>query len=159
MRRRRGRAPWGFTTPSPWSWAPRPLGAFGGAQLAAELFGALEAISDDYFLAGFGRAPGPCALGARCQGLRARRIPSPARSPMAKFYTHSASARRSTTKPSHARHYPPGYVEQAPTRGHDARSQSGLGVGCKLCSSSKMLRGREKERLASVPYRVVLVRV
>ena len=35
----------------------------------------------------------------------------------------------------------PGYVEQAPSRGHEASPQSGLGVGCKLCSSSKQLRG------------------
>ena len=34
-----------------------------------------------------------------------------------------------------------GYMEQAPSRGHEASPQSGLGVGCKLCSSSKNLRG------------------
>ena len=32
-------------------------------------------------------------------------------------------------------------MEQAPSRGHEASPQSGLGVGCKLCSSSKKLRG------------------
>ena len=31
----------------------------------------------------------------------------------------------------------PGYIKQAPSRGHKASPQSGLGVGCKLCSSSK----------------------
>ena len=29
------------------------------------------------------------------------------------------------------------YMEQAPIRGHEASPQSGLKVGCKLCSSSK----------------------
>ena len=28
------------------------------------------------------------------------------------------------------------YVDRAPSRGHEASEQSGLGVGCKLCSSS-----------------------
>ena len=37
--------------------------------------------------------------------------------------------------------YPPGYMKQAPSRGHEASPQSGLGAGCKLCSSSKKLRG------------------
>ena len=32
-------------------------------------------------------------------------------------------------------------MEQAPSRGHEASPQSGLGVGCKLCSSRKKLRG------------------
>ena len=31
-------------------------------------------------------------------------------------------------------------MEQAPSRGHEASPQSELGVGCKLCSSSKKLR-------------------
>ena len=37
--------------------------------------------------------------------------------------------------------YSPGYMEQAPSRGHEVSPQSGLGVGYKLCSSSKKLRG------------------
>ena len=32
-------------------------------------------------------------------------------------------------------------MEQASSRGHEASPQSGLGVGCKLYSSSKKLRG------------------
>ena len=39
------------------------------------------------------------------------------------------------------KNYSPGYMEQAPSRGHEASPQSGLGVGWKLCSSSKKLRG------------------
>jgi len=42
---------------------------------------------------------------------------------------------------SQVTNYYPGYMEQAPSRGHGASPQSGLGVGCKLCSSSKELRG------------------
>ena len=34
----------------------------------------------------------------------------------------------------------PGYVEQAPSRGHEASPQSGLSAGCMLCSSSSKLR-------------------
>ena len=41
---------------------------------------------------------------------------------------------------SQVRNYSPGYSEQAPSRGHEASPQNGLGVGCKLCSSSKKLR-------------------
>ena len=32
-------------------------------------------------------------------------------------------------------------MEQAPSRGHEASPQSGLGVGCKRCSSSHLSRG------------------
>ena len=32
-------------------------------------------------------------------------------------------------------------MEQASSRGHEASPQSGLGMGCKRCSSSKKLRG------------------
>ena len=35
----------------------------------------------------------------------------------------------------------PGYMKQAPSRGHEASPQNGLGMGCRLCSSSKKLRG------------------
>ena len=42
---------------------------------------------------------------------------------------------------SQVKNYSPGYMGQAPSRGHDASPQSGLGVGCKRCSSSKKLRG------------------
>ena len=35
------------------------------------------------------------------------------------------------------RNYSPGYMEQAKSRGHEASPQSGLGMGCKLLSSSK----------------------
>jgi hypothetical protein len=39
------------------------------------------------------------------------------------------------------KNYSPGFMEQAPSRGYEASPQSGLGVGCKLCSSSQKLRG------------------
>ena len=39
------------------------------------------------------------------------------------------------------RNYSPGYMEIAPSRGHEASPQSGLGAGCKLRTSSKKLRG------------------
>ena len=39
-----------------------PPGAFGGAQLAAELLGALELLSDNPLLADLIRAFGPCVL-------------------------------------------------------------------------------------------------
>ena len=42
---------------------------------------------------------------------------------------------------SQARNCSPGYMEQAPSRGHEASPQSRMGAGCKLCSSSKQLRG------------------
>ena len=42
---------------------------------------------------------------------------------------------------SQVKNYSPGNMEQAPSRGHEASPQSGLGVGCKRCSSSKKLRG------------------
>jgi len=41
----------------------------------------------------------------------------------------------------HVKNYSPGYMEQAPSRGEEASPQSGLGVGCKLCSSSEKLGG------------------
>ena len=37
--------------------------------------------------------------------------------------------------------YFPGNTEQLPRRGNEASPQSGLGVGCKRCSSSKKLNG------------------
>ena len=51
---------------------------------------------------------------------------------------YSGLAHRSA---SQVRNYSPGYIGQAPSRGHEASAQSGLGVGCKLRSSSKKLRG------------------
>ena len=42
---------------------------------------------------------------------------------------------------SQVKNYSPGNMEQASSRGHEASPQSGLGVGCKRCSSSKKLRG------------------
>ena len=42
---------------------------------------------------------------------------------------------------SGVKNYSPGYMEQEPRRGHEASPQIGLGVGCKLCSSSKKLCG------------------
>ena len=45
-------------------------------------------------------------------------------------------------------------MEQTPSRGHEASLQSGLGVSCKLCSSSKKLRGlcvRAQVRRISIP--------
>ena len=50
--------------------------------------------------------------------------------------------------------YSPGYMEQAPSRGHEASPQSGLGVSCKLCTSSKKLRElsvRAQARRISIP--------
>ena len=55
---------------------------------------------------------------------------------------------------SGVKNYPPGYMEQAPSRGHKASPQIGLGVGCKLCFSSKQLRGlsaRAQARRISIP--------
>ena len=48
----------------------------------------------------------------------------------------------------------PGYMGQVPSRGHEASPQSGLGVGCKLCSSSKKMRGLSacaQARCISIP--------
>ena len=45
------------------------------------------------------------------------------------------------SKSSEVRNYSQGYIEQAPRRGHEASPQSGLVLGCMLCSSSKKLRG------------------
>jgi hypothetical protein len=50
-------------------------------------------------------------------------------------------AASATTTDSQVKNYSPGYMDQAPSRGHGASPQSGLGVSCKLCSSSKKLRG------------------
>ena len=41
-----------------------PLGALGGAELAVDVLGALEALPGDLHLAGLDRAPGSCVLGA-----------------------------------------------------------------------------------------------
>ena len=46
-------------------------------------------------------------------------------------------AASATTTDSQVKNYSPGYMDQAPSRGHEASPQSGLGVGCKLFSSSK----------------------
>ena len=46
-------------------------------------------------------------------------------------------------------------MEQASSRGHGASPQSGLGVGCKRCSSSKKLRGlsvRAQARRISISF-------
>ena len=43
--------------------------------------------------------------------------------------------------PSQVTNYSPGYMGQAPSRGHEASPQSGLGVGCRQCPSSNELRG------------------
>ena len=45
------------------------------------------------------------------------------------------------TRASQVKNYSPEYMEHAPSRGHEASPQSGLGVGCKLRSSGKKLRG------------------
>ena len=47
-----------------------------------------------------------------------------------------------------------GVMKQAPSRGHEASPQSGLAVGCKLCSCRKKLRGlsvRAQARRISIP--------
>ena len=41
-----------------------PLDALGGAELAVDVLGALEALPGDLHLAGLDRAPGSCVLGA-----------------------------------------------------------------------------------------------
>ena len=46
-------------------------------------------------------------------------------------------AHQAITPKSQARNCSSGYMEQARSRGHEASPQSGLGVGCKMCSSSK----------------------
>ena len=46
-------------------------------------------------------------------------------------------------KSSQVKNDSPRYMEQAPSRGHEVSPQSGLGVGCKLCSSSKKLHARQ----------------
>ena len=61
------------------------------------------------------------------------------RKPLAKRFHRETRAKKAGT--SQVKNYSPGYMEQAPSRGHEASPQSGLGVGCKLCSSSKKLRG------------------
>ena len=43
------------------------------------------------------------------------------------------------TQSSQVKNYSPGNMEHASSRGHEASPQSGLGVGCKRCSSSKKL--------------------
>ena len=63
---------------------------------------------------------------------------------------HGAIAER----PGLVKNHSPGYMEQAPSRGHEASPQSGLGVGYKLFSSSKKLRGlsaRAQARRISIP--------
>ena len=56
-------------------------------------------------------------------------------------YERAVVFRRASTlrprKSSQVRNYSPGNMEQAPSSGHEASPQSGLGVGCKRCSSSK----------------------
>ena len=47
----------------------------------------------------------------------------------------------SYNKSSQVKNYSPGCIEQAPSRGHEASPQSGLGAGCMLFSNSKKLRG------------------
>ena len=47
---------------------------------------------------------------------------------------------RPSMVPGHVKNYSPGYIEQAPSRGHGASPQSLLGVGWKLFSRSKILR-------------------
>ena len=53
-------------------------------------------------------------------------------------------------------------MEQASSRGHEASPQSGLSVGCKLCSSSKKLRGlgvRAQARHISTSLSFSVVRI
>ena len=52
------------------------------------------------------------------------------------------------------KNYSPKYMEQAPSRGHEASPQNGLGAGCKLCSSNGKLRAqnvRAQARCISIP--------
>ena len=65
-------------------------------------------------------------------------------------------------QPSQVRNYPPGYMEQAPSRGHGASQQGRLGVGWKLCASSKELRGlsvRAQARRISISFSFPVVGV
>ena len=62
-------------------------------------------------------------------------------------------------RPSQVKNYSPNTHSRAPSRGHQASSMSGLGVGCKLCSSSKELRGlsaRAQLRVQAPPSRFLL---
>ena len=51
-------------------------------------------------------------------------------------------------KSSQVKNYSPGNMEKASSRGHEASPQSGLGVGCKRCSSSKKRAQPSKIRRA-----------
>ena len=48
---------------------------------------------------------------------------------------------RTRKGPKSVKNYSPNTESRTPSRGHEASSRSGLGVGCNLCSSSKELRG------------------
>jgi hypothetical protein len=54
---------------------------------------------------------------------------------MLRFVTSRKSVKSKVKK------YSPGCMEQAPNRGHEASPQSWMGVGCKLCPSSKSCVG------------------
>ena len=56
-------------------------------------------------------------------------------------------------KPSHVKNGYPGYMEQAPSMGHDASPQSGLGVDCMRCSSSKKIIAWAKCTCASAAHK------
>ena len=53
-------------------------------------------------------------------------------------------------------------MERAPSRGHEASPQSGLGVGCKLCSSSTKLHGlsarAQARRISTVDTNVLFAK-
>ena len=51
--------------------------------------------------------------------------------------TMLSSMSRLPSRGSQVKNYSPGYMEQAPSRGHEASPQSGLRMGFNLCSSSK----------------------
>ena len=54
------------------------------------------------------------------------------------FVDHRCANKESKSR---VKNHSPGYMEQAPSRGHEASPQSELGVRYKRCSSSKELRG------------------
>ena len=75
-----------------------------------------------------GAAPGPpVKTGARVRHFRGCK--------------KAAQCQKRVESPSQVQIHSPGNMEQASSRGHEASPQSGLGVGCKRCSSSIKLRG------------------
>ena len=72
------------------------------------------------------------------------RLPWSGEGPSIFFRWSSKSTRgnlRKSSWPNQSQELLPGVHDRAPSRGHEVSPQSGLGVGCKLLSSSKQLHG------------------